>query len=101
MISDLRHSAPQPSKRRGGAPRRTAIGLAALPLVFTLPSSATGAHPSEGPNDDRPAIISVSGSHVPVDGDQGMYRMRGDLLGRWVVLSAETLPPGYYETQAQ
>jgi hypothetical protein len=101
MITDLSHSAPKPSKRRGGAPRRAAISLAALPLVFTLPSSATGAHPSEAPNDDRPAIISVSGSQVPGDADRGMYRMRGDLLGRWVVLSAETLPPGYYETQTQ
>ena len=100
MITDLRHSAAKPSKRRGGAPRRTAISLTALPLVFTLPSAA-GAHPSEAPNDDRPAIISVIGSQVPVDADQGMYRMRGDLLGRWVVLSAVTLPPGYYETEAQ
>ena len=101
MITDLSHSAAKPSKRRGGGPRRTAISLAALPLVFTLPSSAAGAHPSEATKDDRPAIISVIGSQVPVDADQGMYRMRGDLLGRWVVLSAVTLPPGYYETQAQ
>jgi hypothetical protein len=101
MITGLSHSAPKPSKRRGRASQRAAASLAALPLVFTLPATATGAHPSEALNDDRPAIISVSGSQVLVDADQGMYRMRGDLLGRWVVLSAHTLPPGYYETQTQ
>jgi hypothetical protein len=101
MITDWSHSAAGPTNRRGRASRCTAISLAALPFVLTLPSSAAGALPTQAPNDDRPAIISVSGRQVPVDADQGMYRMRGDLLGRWVVLSAETLPPGYYETQAQ
>ena len=101
MIRDCSHSAAGPANRRGRASRCTAISLATLPFVFTLPSSAAGALPAQAPNDDRPAIISVSGRQVPVDGDQRTYRMRGDLLGRWVVLSAETLPPGYYETQAQ
>jgi hypothetical protein len=101
MIIDWRRSAARPASRRGCASRCTAISVATLPLVFTLASSATAALPTQAPNDDRPAIVSVSGRQVPVDADQGTYRMRGDLLGRWVILNAQRLPPGYYETQTQ
>jgi hypothetical protein len=101
MIIDWHHSAARPANRGGGASRCAAISLATLPLVFTLASSATAALPTQTPNDDRPAIISVSGRQVPVDADQGTYRVRGDLLGRSVILNAQTLPPGYYETQTQ
>jgi hypothetical protein len=61
MIADLRHSAPQPSKRRGGAPRRTAIGLAALPLVFTLPSARQEPIQAKDPTmTDLPSFRSVA-----------------------------------------
>ena len=91
---------PHPVTGRPGKVRAAAIRLATLAgvaviLVGAGPVAAAMAAPGI-PGKDRPSgptIVLVRGHQLAVN-DQGRYWMSGDLIGRWTVLTAETLP-GY------
>jgi hypothetical protein len=85
----------RPKKVRAAAIRRATLAGAAVILVGTGSVAAAMAAPGI-PGKDRPSgptIVLVRGRQHTVD-DQGRYWMSGNLIGRWTVLTAETLP-GY------
>jgi hypothetical protein len=85
----------RPKKVRAAAIRRATLAGAAVILVGTGSVPAAMAAPGI-PGKDRPSgptIVLVRGRQHAVD-DRGRYWMSGNLIGRWTVLTAETLP-GY------
>jgi len=85
----------RPGKVRAAAIRLATLAGVALILVGAGPVAAAMAAPGI-PGKDRPSgptIVLVRGHQLAVN-DQGRYWMSGDLIGRWTVLTAETLP-GY------
>jgi hypothetical protein len=87
----------RPEKVRAAAIRRVTLAGLAVILVGAGPVAVAMAAPkSLEPGKDRqpsPTIVQVRGRQLPVD-NQGRYWMSGNLIGRWTVLTAETLP-GY------
>jgi len=84
----------RPEKVRAAIRLATLAGAAVI-LVGAGPVAAAMAAPGI-PGKDRPSgptIVLVRGHQLAVN-DQGRYWMSGDLIGRWTVLTAETLP-GY------
>ena len=85
----------RPKKVRAAAIRLATLAGVAVILVGAGPVAAAMAAPGI-PGKDRPSgptIVLVRGHQLAVN-DQGRYWMSGDLIGRWTVLTAETLP-GY------
>ena len=98
MIAGSPHPvAGRREKVRAAAIRRATLAGVAMILVGAGPVAAAMAAPGiPEPGKDRPSgptIVQVRGRQLPVD-DQGRYWMTGNLIGRWTVLTAETLP-GY------
>jgi len=73
--------------------------LAGVAVILVGAGPVATATPALGipePGKDRPSgptIVLVRGRQLALD-DQGKYWMSGNLIGRWTVLTAETLP-GY------
>jgi hypothetical protein len=84
-------------KVRAAAIRRATLAGVAVILVGAGPVAAAMAAPGiPEPGKDRPpgpTLVPVRGRQLAVD-DQGRYWMSGNLIGRWTVLTAQTLP-GY------
>src|SRR5689334_21437451 len=69
--------------------------VSVVAVAMLMPTVASGVAPADPPNSDRqPTTIAGRGRQIPVVADQGAYLMRGALIGRWTVLTADTLP-GY------
>jgi len=87
----------RPEKVRAAAIRLATLAGVAVILVGAGPVAAAMAAPGiPEPGKDRPSgptIVLVRGRQLAVD-DRGSYWMNGNLIGRWTVLTAETLP-GY------
>jgi hypothetical protein len=87
----------RPERVRAAAIRRATLAVVAAILVGAGPVAAAMAAPGiPEPGKDRPSgptIVPVRGRQLAVD-DQGRYWMSGNLIGRWTVLTAGTLP-GY------
>jgi hypothetical protein len=87
----------RPGKVRAAAIRRATLAGVAVILVGAGPVAAAMAAPGiPEPGKDRPpgpTLVLVRGRQLAVD-DQGRYWMSGNLIGRWTVLTAQTLP-GY------
>ena len=87
----------RPEKVRAAAIRLATLAGVAVILVGAGPvAAATPAPGIPEPGKDRlsgPRIVLVRGRQLALD-DQGKYWMSGNLIGRWTVLTAETLP-GY------
>jgi hypothetical protein len=95
----MTHTASGPTTRgpgRSSRSRQCLAGVVAIVAVATLtPAGASSAAPTDAPKMDRhPTTVTVRGRQIPIIADQGVYRMRGDLIGRWTTLTADTLP-GY------
>jgi hypothetical protein len=90
----------RPEKVRAAAIRRVTLAGLAVILVGAGPVAAAMAAPkSLEPGKDRqpsPTMVEVRGRQLPID-DHGRYWMSGNLIGRWTVLTAETLP-GYADS---
>jgi hypothetical protein len=84
----------RPSKVRAAAIRRATLAGLAVILVSAGPAVAMAAPRSPEPDNDRPpgpTIVQVNGRQFPVDAEQGMYSMLGDLIGRWTIRGARGL----------
>ena len=84
----------RPEKVRAAAIRRATLAGLAVILVSAGPAVAMAAPRSPEPDNDRPpgpTIVQVNGRQFPVDAEQGMYSMLGDLIGRWTIRGARGL----------
>jgi hypothetical protein len=84
----------RPEKVRAAAIRRATLAGLAVILVSAGPEVAMAAPRSPEPDNDRPpgpTIVQVNGRQFPVDAEQGMYSMLGDLIGRWTIRGARGL----------
>ena len=64
---------------------RKAAGLAGLALLVATASltPATARVTGVADRSDRPRVVHVAGRQIPVDVENGDYKMRGDLIGSW------------------
>jgi hypothetical protein len=60
-------------------------------MQSAVASPGNGAGSSQAAAGNGRAVVTVHGTQVPVDPDNGAYRMRGDLVGRWTVLTGKVL----------
>jgi hypothetical protein len=60
-------------------------------MQTAVASPGNGAGPSQAAAENGRSVVTVHGTQVPVDPDNGVYRMRGDLVGKWVVLTGKFL----------
>jgi hypothetical protein len=67
------------------------LGLLAGSQAFSA-SAGQGAGSATGTSATaRTTVVHVSGRQVPVHPNKGEYKMRGDLVGKWLVIPGETL----------
>jgi hypothetical protein len=60
-------------------------------MQSAVASTGAGGGPGQAAAGGGRTVLAVHGTQVPVDPDNGEYRMRGDLVGTWSVLSGKYL----------
>jgi hypothetical protein len=60
-------------------------------MQSAVASSGGGAGSGQAAAGSGRTVLTVHGTQVPVDPDNGVYRMRGDLVGRWVAYAGRVL----------
>jgi hypothetical protein len=72
---------------------RKAAGLAGLALLVATASltPATARVTGVADRSDKPRVVHVAGRQLPVDVENGDYKMRGDLIGSWKYIALHRL----------
>ena len=68
------------------------VGIAPATLAKSADAPATVATSADGPaRSGQPHTVRVAGRQIPVDLANGLYKMRGSLVGNWQYIAKEVL----------